>query len=62
MASTCFAGSDEGGIAGVEYFKELQRIAVYMKTKGMSEDVIADMLSVTPERLKEILSSDRTHD
>ncbi len=28
MASTCFAGSDEGGIAGVSIFKELQRIAV----------------------------------
>lgn len=35
MASTCFAGSDEGGIAGVEYFKELQRIAVEESRLGI---------------------------
>ena len=41
---------------------ELQRIALQMKTKGMSDDVIADMLSVTPEQLKEILSDDKVHE
>ena len=41
---------------------ELQRIALQMKTKGMSDDVIADMLSVTPEQLKEILSADKVHE
>ena len=41
---------------------ELQRIALQMKTKGMSDDLIADMLSVTPEQLKEILSADKVHE
>ena len=41
---------------------ELQRIALQMKTKGMSDDLITDMLSVTPEQLKEILSADKVHE
>lgn len=40
----------------------MQRIALHMKTKGISDDVIADMLNVAPERLKEILSIDKVHE
>lgn len=52
MASTCFAGSDEGGIAGVEYFKELQRIAVEESRLGIpmifGRDVIHGHHTVYP--------------
>ena len=41
---------------------EMQRIALQMKTKGMSDDMIADVLSVTPEQLKDILSSGKVHE
>ena len=33
-----------------------------MKAKGMSDKEIADLLDITPERLKEILSADRVHE
>ena len=52
MARTCFAGSDEGGIAGVEYFKELQRIAVEESRLGIpmifGRDVIHGHHTVYP--------------
>ena len=53
-------GYDKGEQNGRQL--EMQRIAFQMKTKGMSEDMIADVLSVTPKRLKEILSVDRVHE
>ena len=34
---------------------EMQRIALQMKNKGMSDDIIADILSITPEHLKEMI-------
>ena len=33
-----------------------------MKAKGMSDKDIADLLDVTPERLKEILSTDKVNE
>ena len=58
------AGYDKGSREGEQSGRklELQRIAIHMKTKGMSDEVIADMLSVTPERLNEILRADKVHE
>ena len=50
MASTCFAGSDEGGIAGVEYFKELQRIAELFRSLNHCH------YSLTPSKTLIVLS------
>ena len=41
---------------------EKLNIAMNMKAKGMSDKEIADLLDITPERLKEILSADRVHE
>ena len=37
-------------------------LAERFKAKGMSDKEIADLLDITPERLKEILSLDRVHE
>ena len=37
-------------------------LAERFKAKGMSDKEIADLLDITPERLKEILSVDRVHE
>ena len=37
-------------------------LAERFKAKGMSDKEIADLLDITPERLKEILSADRVHE
>ena len=37
-------------------------LAERFKAKGMSDKEIADLLDVTPERLKEILSASRVHE
>ena len=37
-------------------------LAERFKAKGMSDKEIADLLDITPERLKEILSIDRVHE
>ena len=49
---------------GEEIGRNLEKlnIAMNMKAKGMSEKEIADLLDVTPERLKEILSTDKVHE
>ena len=41
---------------------EKLNIAMNMKAKGMSDKDIADLLDVTPERLKEILSTDKVNE
>ena len=41
---------------------EKLNIAMNMKAKGMSDKEIADLLDITPERLKEILSAGRVHE
>ena len=37
-------------------------LAERFKAKGISDKEIADLLDVTPERLKEILSTDKVHE
>ena len=61
-------GYSEGRLEGeqIGYSKGEQEkeksLAERFKAKGMSDKEIADLLDVTPERLKEILSADRVHE
>lgn len=52
MASSCFAGSEEGGVAGTAYFNELQRAAVEESRLGIpiifGRDVIHGHHTVYP--------------
>ena len=54
----------EGRLEGEQFGRNLEKlnIAMNMKAKGMSDKEIADLLDITPERLKEILSADRVHE
>ena len=57
-------GEQIGYSKGEEIGRNLEKlnIAMNMKAKGMSDKEIADLLDVTPERLKEILSTDKVHE
>ena len=57
-------GEQIGYSKGEEIGRNLEKlnIAMNMKAKGMSDKDIADLLDVTPERLKEILSTDEVHE
>ena len=57
-------GEEIGYIKGEKIGRNLEKlnIAMNMKTKGMSDKEIADLLDVTLERLKEILSTDKVHE
>ncbi len=57
-------GVQDGYNKGEEIGRSLEKlnIAMNMKAKGMSDKEIADLLDVTPERLKEILSTDKVHE
>ena len=57
-------GAKVGYNKGEEVGRNLEKlnIAMNMKAKGMSDKEIADLLDVTPERLKEILSTDKVHE
>ena len=57
-------GEEVGYSKGEEIGRNLEKlnIAMNMKAKGMSDKDIADLLDVTPERLKEILSTDKVHE
>ena len=57
-------GEEVGYSKGEEIGRNLEKlnIAMNMKVKGMSDKEIADLLDITPERLKEILSADRVHE
>ena len=57
-------GYSEGRLEGEQIGRNLEKlnIAMKMKAKGMSDKEIADLLDITPERLKEILSADRVHE
>ena len=57
-------GYSEGRLEGEQIGRNLEKlnIAMNMKAKGMSDKEIADLLDITPERLKEILSADRVHE
>ena len=57
-------GVQDGYNKGEEIGRNLEKlnIAMNMKAKGMSDKDIADLLDVTPERLKEILSTDKVHE
>ena len=57
-------GEQIGYSKGEEIGRNLEKlnIAMNMKTKGMSDKEIADLLDVTLERLKEILSTDKVHE
>ena len=57
-------GVQDGYNKGEEIGRNLEKlnIAMNMKAKGMSDKEIADLLDVTPERLKEILSTDKVHE
>ena len=57
-------GEEVGYSKGEEIGRNLEKlnIAMNMKAKGMSDKEIADLLDVTPERLKEILSTDKVHE
>ena len=57
-------GAEVGYNKGEEIGRNLEKlnIAMNMKAKGMSDKEIADLLDITPERLKEILSADRVHE
>ena len=57
-------GEQIGYSKGEEIGRNLEKlnIAMNMKAKGMSDKDIADLLDVTPERLKEILSTDKVHE
>ena len=57
-------GAEVGYNKGEEIGRNLEKlnIAMNMKAKGMSDKEIADLLDITPDRLKEILSADRVHE
>ena len=57
-------GAEVGYIKGEKIGRNLEKlnIAMNMKAKGMSDKEIADLLDVTPEKLKEILSTDKVHE
>ena len=57
-------GVQDGYNKGEEIGRNLEKlnIAMNMKAKGMSDKEIAELLDVTPERLKEILSTDKVHE
>ena len=57
-------GEEVGYSKGEEIGRNLEKlnIAMNMKAKGMSDKDIADLLDVTQERLKEILSADKVHE
>ena len=57
-------GEQIGYSKGEEIGRRLEKlnIAMNMKAKGMSDKEIADLLDVTPERLKEILGADGVHE
>ena len=57
-------GEQIGYSKGEEIGRNLEKlnIAMNMKAKGMSDKDIADLLDVTQERLKEILSTDKVHE
>ena len=57
-------GEQIGYSKGEEIGRNLEKlnIAMNMKAKGMSDEEIADLLDVTPERLKEILSAGCVHE
>ena len=57
-------GEQIGYSKGEEIGRNLEKlnIAMKMKAKGMSDKEIADLLDVTLERLKEILSTDNVHE
>ena len=57
-------GEQIGYSKGEETGRNLEKlnIAMNMKAKGMSDKEIADLLDITPERLKEILSADRVQE
>ena len=57
-------GEQIGYSKGEEIGRNLEKlnIAMKMKAKGMSDKEIADLLDVTLERLKEMLSTDNVHE
>ena len=57
-------GIQDGFREGEQIGRNLEKlnIAMNMKAKGMSDKEIADLLDVTPERLKEILSAGSVHE
>ena len=55
-----FREGEQIGYSKGEQEKE-KSLAERFKAKGMSDKEIADLLDVTPERLKEILSTDKVH-
>ena len=61
-------GYSEGRLEGeqIGYSKgereKEKSLAERFKAKGMSDKEIADLLDITPERLKEILSTDKVHE
>ena len=57
-------GAEVGYIKGEKIGRNLEKlnIAMNMKAKGMSDKEIANLLDVTPERLKEILSTYKVHE
>ena len=57
-------GIQDGFREGEQIGRNLEKlnIAMNMKAKGMSDKEIADLLDITPERLKEILSANRVHE
>ena len=56
-----FREGEQIGYSKGEQEKE-KSLAERFKAKGMSDKEIADLLDITPERLKEILSADRVHE
>ena len=56
-----YSKGEQMGYSRGEQEKE-KSLAERFKAKGMSDKEIADLLDITPERLKEILSLDRVHE
>ena len=56
-----YSKGEQIGYSRGEQEKE-KSLAERFKAKGMSDKEIADLLDITPERLKEILSVDRVHE
>ena len=56
-----FREGEQIGYSKGEQEKE-KSLAERFKAKGMSDKEIADLLDITPERLKEILSADNVHE
>lgn len=53
-------GEIRGEARGIEIGR--QKMVKLLKSKGMSDDQLAELLDMTPEALRSILNSDKVHE